>query len=67
MSQWFKAKRLTLDIIDSIGKRVNELLLPIPKDKVKRKYIEDMVEKSINERIEARELARKAKLEIVNM
>ena len=37
------------------------------KDKVKRKYIEDMVQKSINERIEARELARKAKLEIVNM
>ncbi|WP_298147530.1 N-6 DNA methylase [uncultured Acinetobacter sp.] len=65
--QQIKAKRLTLDIIDSIGKRVNELLLPIPKDKVKRKYIEDMVEKSINERIEARELARKAKLEIVNM
>lgn len=65
--QQIKAKRLTLDIIDSIGKRVNELLLPIPKDPVKRKYIEDMVERSVMDRIEARELARKAKLEIVSL
>lgn len=65
--QQIKAKRLTLDIIDSIGKRVNELLLPIPKDPVKRQYIEDIVERSIKDRIEARELARKAKLEIVSI
>lgn len=65
--QQIKAKRLTLDIIDSIGKRVNELLLPIPKDPVKRKHIEDMVERSVMDRIEARELARKAKIEIVGI
>lgn len=61
-----KSKRLTLDIIDSIGKRINELLLPIPKNKEKRAAIENMVKTSINDRIEARELARKAKIMIID-
>jgi len=56
-----QAKRFTQDIIDSLGKRINELILPIPKNKKKRNEIDDMVNKSINDRIISRELARKAK------
>jgi type I restriction enzyme M protein len=55
-----QSKRFTQDIIDSLGKRVFELVLPIPKDVKLRKEIEDAVRRSIHDRIEARELARKA-------
>lgn len=61
------AKRLTQDIIDSIGNRVYELVLPIPKDEQKKQAIEEMVARCICERIEARELARKAKDAIIHL
>lgn len=60
-----KSKRFTQDIIDTLGKRVFELLLPIPKNKQHREEIEMMVKNSIEDRIEARELARKAKTKIL--
>jgi len=56
-----QAKRFTQDIIDSLGKRIFELVLPIPKDKEKRDKIDEMVKASINDRIASRELARTAK------
>lgn len=56
-----KAKRITQDIIDTLGDRLAEILLPIPKDAKTRKTISDMVRKSIDERVEARELARQAR------
>ena len=56
-----QSKRFTQDIIDSLGKRINELVIPLPKDKNKRDKIEKMVKNSIYDRIEARELARNAK------
>jgi type I restriction enzyme M protein len=56
-----QAKRFTQDIIDSLGKRILELVLPIPKDKVKRDEIDNMVRKSIKSRIVSRETAREAK------
>jgi type I restriction enzyme M protein len=59
-----KAKRFTLDIIDTIGNRIFELVLPVPKDKLVRRRIEDVVRKSIEDRIEARELARQARLDV---
>ena len=59
-----QAKRFTQDIIDSLGNRIYELILPIPKDKKKRDKVERMVRQSINDRVESRELARRAKLEI---
>jgi type I restriction enzyme M protein len=61
------AKRFTQDIIDTLGKRVFELVLPIPKDTKRRAEIENMVKDSIHDRIESRELARKAKLAIVDL
>ena len=53
------------DIIDSLGDKIHQLRLPIPKAKARRKRIADLVEKVICDRIEARELARKACEEIM--
>jgi type I restriction enzyme M protein len=62
-----QSKRFTQDIIDTLGKRIYELTIPIPKDKKRRKEIENMVMTSINDRVESRELARKAKQMIVEI
>lgn len=60
VQQQIKSKRFTQDIIDSLGNRINEIVLPIPKNKELHEEITAMVEKTISERVEARELARKA-------
>ncbi|SEL19360.1 N-6 DNA methylase [Ectothiorhodospira marina] len=62
-----QSKRFTQDIIDSIGKRVLELVLPIPKDKSKKKKVESIVKTSIDDRVESRELTRKAKIYIADI
>ncbi|MCT7960791.1 N-6 DNA methylase [Laspinema sp. D1] len=59
------AKRLTQDIIDSLGNRIQELILPIPKEQARRENIAQMVKQTIQHRIEARKLARQACLEII--
>ena len=56
-----RAKQFTQDIIDSLGERINELILPIPKSKKKRDQITKMVQTSISQRVEARELAKAAR------
>ena len=56
-----RAKQFTQDIIDSLGERINELVLPIPKSKKKRDQITKMVQTSISQRVEARELAKAAR------
>jgi type I restriction enzyme M protein len=61
-----QAKRFTQDIIDSLGKRVRELVLPIPRSAAQRERIAAMVEQVIRDRVEARELARRAALEVVS-
>ena len=60
-----RAKQFTQDIIDSLGERINELLLPIPKSAKKRDGITEMVRQVIKERVEARELARRAVVEVL--
>lgn len=60
-----KAKTFTQDIINSLGDRYLDLLIPIQKDSDKVNEISDVVKKSISERIEARELARKARIDIL--
>ena len=60
-----KAKSFTQDIIDSLGKRVLELILPISKSEEHRDYITRMVQHVIDNRVEARELARRAAVEVV--
>ncbi|MGH1882578.1 hypothetical protein ABE880_15920, partial [Enterococcus casseliflavus] len=60
-----KAKTFTQDIINSLGDRYLDLLIPIQKDSDKVNEISNVVKKSISERIEARELARKARIDIL--
>lgn len=61
-----KAKQFTQDIIDSLGERIHELLLPLPKSVERRRNVTEMVKKVIEDRIEARELARKAVLTVAS-
>ena len=56
-----RAKRFTQDIIDSLGDRIRELLLPIPYDRAVRDEISSLVEQSMDMRLKARELAQQAK------
>ncbi|MFM6862886.1 MAG: hypothetical protein ACKPKG_19930, partial [Dolichospermum sp.] len=60
-----KAKRFTQDIIDSLGDRLGEIILPIPQDYELKERITQIVKRSIDDRIEARELARQACIELV--
>jgi type I restriction enzyme M protein len=56
-----KALSFTQDIIDSLGDRIHDVVLPIPKSTEKRQSVSAMVRKVVQERIEARELARRAR------
>lgn len=56
-----KAKQFTQDIIDSLGERLYELVLPIPKSVEICKRISDKVKRAVHLRIEARELAQDAR------
>lgn len=56
------AKRFTQDIIDTLGGRINELVLPIPKDDKTRKEIIKNVKAVLEHKKAARELTRKTVL-----
>ena len=60
-----RAKQFTQDIIDSLGERINELVLPISKVAEQRQKITDIVSQVIRERVEARESARRAVMEVL--
>ncbi len=60
-----RAKQFTQDIIDSLGRRINELILPIPKSEKQRTEITSMVKEVVEVRVKARELARRARLAVV--
>ncbi|MEN3822341.1 N-6 DNA methylase [Staphylococcus xylosus] len=60
-----KAKTFTQDIINSLGDRYKDLLLPLSKNEDKMKEIAAIVKKSVFERIEARELARQARIDVL--
>lgn len=59
-----KSKQFTQDIIDSLGERIHELILPVPKSPQLRAEISDMVSKSVKLRINARELAKQSRLRV---
>jgi type I restriction enzyme M protein len=61
-----RACSFTQDIIDSLGDRIRELVIPIPKDSARRREISKLVERVIADRVEARELARRASLEVAS-
>jgi len=56
-----RSRRVTHDIIDSLGSRILDLELPLPVNVERRQEITALVEKVILDRVEARELARKAR------
>jgi len=58
------AKRFTQDIIDTLGERIHELVLPIPKNKAFRNKVVADVEKVMKLKEEAKTLSRKAMLEV---
>lgn len=59
------AKRFTQDIIDTLGERIHELLLPIPKDEQKRKWIIDKVSTIISYKKRAKDMTRKVVSSVV--
>jgi type I restriction enzyme M protein len=67
VQEQIKSKRFTQDIIDSLGNRIHDLILPIPKDNTLRKRIENNVKKALEDRMEARELARQACLDVASI
>jgi type I restriction enzyme M protein len=62
-----RAKQFTMDIIDSLGERINELVLPIPKSKKQAAHVSKLVQTSVSKRLEARELAREARQAITHV
>jgi type I restriction enzyme M protein len=55
-----KSLAFTQDIIDSLGDRIREVVLPVPRSAALRDEITSTVERVIADRVEARELARRA-------
>lgn len=58
------AKRFTQDIIDTLGARIRELMLPIPKDDKQKQKIIDAVGEALEFKRKARALARDAALSV---
>ncbi len=56
-----RSKQFTQDIIDSLGERINELILPVTKSKKARNHITRLVRQAVTKRIEARELTKEAR------
>jgi type I restriction enzyme M protein len=56
-----RSKQFTQDIIDSLGERINELVIPVPKKKKDRERITELVRSAIERRMEAKELSLEAK------
>lgn len=53
-----RAQSQTQDIINSLGNRINDLILPVPRDESARQDFSQRVQRVIQDRIEAREIAR---------
>ena len=59
------AKRFTQDIIDTLGERIHELLLPIPKDRAERRRIAGEVKEIIDYKQMAKDMTRKVVSSVV--
>lgn len=59
------AKRFTQDIIDTLGERIHELQLPVPKDDSAKRQIIDKVEQIVSFKKRAKDLTREVISEIV--
>ncbi len=65
--QQIRANQFTADIIDSIGHRFNELILPIPKSQARRESISREVQEITDERGRLRERIREIGLEMAGI
>lgn len=65
LKQQIISKTFSQDIINSLGDRLKDLIIPIPKDRKHITKISDMVNEAIHKSIKARELARSAKKEVI--
>jgi hypothetical protein len=59
-----QAKRFTRDIIDTLGRRLFQIVLPFPKSPVARREIADLVHETVQQRAKLRERAKAIALEI---
>ncbi len=59
-----RSKQFTQDIIDSLGERIRELVLPIPKKDAQRDRITKLVKSAVQHRIEARDFAKEARMTV---
>jgi type I restriction enzyme M protein len=59
-----KAKQFTQDIIDTLGRRLFEIMLPLPKDKKLRGQIAKQTQRIIQTRIELRNQAKAVALAV---
>lgn len=64
VKQQIRSKQFTQDIIDTIGKRVYELVLPFPKDKQQEQAIIAKVQQVFEKRTEAKNLMRNVLLNV---
>lgn len=64
VKQQIRAKQFTQDIIDTLGRRIMELELPIPKDKATQEQIITHVKEVFDKRNEAKELMRNVLLNV---
>ena len=65
--QQIVSKTFSQDIINSLGDRLKELIIPISKDKKHIDKIARMTRKAIEDSIEARELAKKVRAEVLKV
>lgn len=59
-----RAKQFTQDIIDTLGKRLFEVVLPIPKDAALRRRVAEETRRVIETRVQLRNRAREIALEV---
>ena len=62
-----RTKQFTRDVIDTIGNRLEEVIIPIPKDENVRNVITDTVKSVVDSRIKAREKIVFLSTEIINL
>jgi hypothetical protein len=60
-----RTKQFTRDVIDTLGNRIEEVVLPIPKSAALRKAISRAVQHVIQSRVSARDTIRRLAIEIV--
>ena len=64
VKQQIRVKQFTQDIIDTLGRRIMELELPIPKDKATQEQIITHIKEVFDKRNEAKELMRNVLLNV---